>query len=200
MPRRRPAFAPVLAVVGVWLALLGGCSSDRDGAGPAPVATDGSGITPGTNLRRGTALADAFGTVTVRVTMPDGTVREWCLWLADTDPLRQRGLMFVTDEGLEGHPGMLFLFNEDHDGGFWMRNTRLPLSIAYLGADGRPVSMTDMTPCPDTDATCPSYAARAPYRSAVEVPAGRLDDLGIVEGATVEIGARGCAAPPATAS
>lgn len=190
--RRRPTIAAVVAAV---LVLLGGCSSG-DGGTATPPTTAASGT--GSTRAASAGLAAAFGTVTVRVTLPDGSVREWCLWLADTDPLRQRGLMFVTDPTLEGRPGMLFAFDEDHDGGFWMRNTRLPLSIVYLDADGRPVSTADMAPCPDEDATCPTYRARGAYRAAIEVPQGRLADLGIVDGATVEIGERGCPAPPAT--
>lgn len=196
MPRRA-VLVRALVAAGVCVLLAAGCSSSGPDASTGGSTTTVAG---GSTPRRGAALADAFGTVTVRVTLPDGSVREWCLWLADTDPLRQRGLMFVTDPDLEGHPGMLFAFAGDQTGGFWMRNTRLPLSIAYLDADGHPVSTTDMTPCPDEDATCPSYAPGGPYRYTVEVPQGRLGALGIVEGSTVTVGEEGCSTPPATAS
>jgi uncharacterized membrane protein (UPF0127 family) len=101
--------------------------------------------------------------------------------------------MFVTDPALGGHPGMIFVFEQDDKGAFWMKNTILPLSIAYLGADGRAVSTADMAPCPAGTASCPTYAAAAPYRYAVEVPEGRLAEAGLVDGATLSLGDRSCA-------
>jgi uncharacterized membrane protein (UPF0127 family) len=102
--------------------------------------------------------------------------------------------MEVTDPGLGGHAGMLFAFEGDSRGGFWMRNTRLPLSIAYLREDGTTVSTADMAPCPDSAPTCPTYDAAGPYRYAIEVPLGRLGQLGISETSRVEVLDEGCPA------
>jgi uncharacterized protein len=142
-------------------------------------------------------LLDGFEEVTVTVTAPDGTTREWCLLLAATPEARERGLMFVTDPTLGGYDGMLFQFDEDGSGGFWMKDTRLPLSIAYVAADGTIVSTADMAPCPDGTERCPGYPPSGPYRYAVEVVQGRLDDLGLEGDARLEVGGRSCGAAPA---
>jgi uncharacterized membrane protein (UPF0127 family) len=67
---------------------------------------------------------------------------------------------------------------------FYMRNTPMPLSIAFLDGGGGVVSTADMTPCDDV-AGCPLYHAAAPYRAAIEVPIGGLAALGIETGSTV---------------
>ena len=120
-----------------------------------------------------------FGEVTVEI---EGD--ELCVLLAQTPDERRRGLMDVTD--LEGYAGMLFAYPDDVSGGFWMFDTPMPLSIAYLDGDGRIVSSTDMAPC-EASADCPSYPPEGPYRFALEVPQGELDDLGLTGDATLEI-------------
>lgn len=93
---------------------------------------------------------------------------------------------------------MLFAFDRDTSGGFWMRNTPMPLSIAFFAADGALVSTAAMAPCGDR-ADCPSYAAAGAYRYALEVPRGDLDGLGVLAtGATIEAEpARPCHTPRA---
>lgn len=128
------------------------------------------------------------------VRRPDGTVRNLCLLLADTEELRQQGLMRVRDPSLGGYPGMLFLFDSDEQGGFWMKNTLLPLSIAYVASDGSIVSSTDMDPCPPDEQRCPTYSAGGPYRYAVEVPKGTLADVGLDGAARLTVGDKSCTA------
>jgi uncharacterized membrane protein (UPF0127 family) len=174
--------------------LLAGCGAVDDGSpgeplpstGPAPVVT-------GTVTVGGRTPIDGFGEVTATVVDAAGQTRTLCLLLADTAPLQQRGLMYVTDPKLGGYDGMVFSYEQDDDGGFWMRNTRLPLSIAWIRADGSLVSAKDMVPCPDSEAACPVYPSGGAYRLAIEVPQGRLDDVGISEGSRVSLGAKGCA-------
>ncbi len=55
--------------------------------------------------------------------------------LADTPAARQTGLMYRTF--MPTNSGMLFVFDEKAIHCFWMRNTKLPLSIAFLDDDGR---------------------------------------------------------------
>ena len=109
---------------------------------------------------------------------------EWCLLLARTDPQRARGLMQVTDPTLGGYNGMLFRYDTDVTESFWMRNTPMPLSIAYIGSEGQIVTAVDMEPCEDSP-DCPSYPPAGPYRFTIEVPQGNLPALGIVEGSTI---------------
>ena len=117
-----------------------------------------------------------------------GSFLEWCLLLAANDAQRAQGLMRVTDSKLGGYDGMLFHFHDDVQENFWMRNTPMPLSIAWFDSAGRFVSSTDMAPCADRP-DCPTYAAARAYRYALEVPRGGLSGLGIGPGSTITVGA-----------
>jgi uncharacterized membrane protein (UPF0127 family) len=64
-----------------------------------------------------------------------------------------------------------------------MRNTLIPLSIAFFDAGGRFVSSADMEPCPDEVEDCPTTGADGPYLHAIEVAQGDLPGLGIGPGA-----------------
>jgi uncharacterized membrane protein (UPF0127 family) len=88
---------------------------------------------------------------------------------------RARGLMGRT-EVPEG-TGMVFLYPGDVAEAYWMKNTLVPLSIAFVAADGRVVSVAEMTPC--TADPCPSYPPAGPYRYAVELPAGAFEAAGV---------------------
>ena len=90
------------------------------------------------------------------------------VWVADTDAERARGLMKV--DGLGADQGMAFVFEEPTDATFWMRDTLLPLSIAFVDAAGEIVTVREMTPC-EAD-PCPTYAADGPFVLAVEANAG----------------------------
>ena len=119
---------------------------------------------------------EAFGTGVAVV--PAGPIS---VLVADDVDLQRRGLMGVED--LAGWDGMWFAFDEDRDGGFWMKDTILPLSIAWIDSSGAVVAIADMEPCPEEP--CITYQPGAIYRFALEVEQGRLDELGIVIGAAV---------------
>lgn len=186
--RRRARAAASLGVVLLAASAIacgddGSASSD---GGPEPVA-------PGLDLSAEDSPRSPSGRVTipgfeetaVEVTDAAGDLLEWCLLLARTVQQRAQGLMGVSDLG--DYAGMLFQFDADSTGGFWMKDTVLPLSIAYLAADGTMVSTADMEPCVGRGDDCPSYPPDGPYRMTVEVPQGGLEDLGLDgEGARLE--------------
>jgi len=161
-------------------------ASTTSSAGRASTVVDSSTITDSTGV--GTTQTgrqpEGFTTVTLELTGADPC----CVWLADSPEERSRGLMEVTDLG---EPvGMLFAYPEEGTSRFYMFNTVLPLSIAFFDGDGRFVSSTDMEPCRSPDPVeCPRYPAVAPFRYALEVPQGGLDDLGIGSGTTIAPGA-----------
>ena len=127
------------------------------------------------------------GEVAASITAEDGTVTACCLMVASTDAQRQRGLMQVTDLG--GYQGMVFVWDQDTEGAFWMYNTVTPLSIAWFDADGAFVSSSDMEPCTSDDAEeCPMYPPDGEYRFALEVSEGELDDLGVGPGSRLALG------------
>jgi uncharacterized membrane protein (UPF0127 family) len=87
--------------------------------------------------------------------------------VARTPPERARGLMYRTS--VPDGTGMIFLFPQRVNVGFWMKNTLVPLSIAYVDGD-RVVSTAEMVPCRADP--CRSYEPAREYTAAVEAPAG----------------------------
>ncbi len=124
-----------------------------------------------------------FGEIAYRIDRAASNDR--CALLADTDAQQQQGLMNRTD--LAGHDGMLFRFHGDTRVGFYMKDTLIPLSIAWFDSKGNFVSETDMEPCLD-QVDCPNHYAARPYRYALEVPKGGLSDLGIGPGSHLSVG------------
>jgi uncharacterized membrane protein (UPF0127 family) len=108
--------------------------------------------------------------------------------IAETPRQRQRGLMFRTS--MPEDAGMMFVFQASQSGGFWMFNTILPLSIAYIDSSGTIVTIRDMEPCAGrTQTECSqeaaAYLASAPYRYALEVNQGYFDARDITVGDSV---------------
>jgi uncharacterized membrane protein (UPF0127 family) len=103
--------------------------------------------------------------------------------VADTPSEQERGLMGRTS--LPADAGMVFTFPEDHRGGFWMKDTLIPLSIAFYAGDGRILRILDMTPC--THEPCDVYDPGVSYRGALEVNRGAFRRWGISEGDRLRI-------------
>ena len=116
----------------------------------------------------------------------DGRVRltiggeQFDVELAVTPEQRRQGLMFR--ERLGEREGMLFVFDDEQTVSFWMRDTPLPLSIAFIDARGVIVHVADMEPY--SEAPVPS---RYPVRYALEVNKGALERAGIEVGDLVEL-------------
>lgn len=100
--------------------------------------------------------------------------------IAATPEARQQGLMHR--EELAADEGMLFVFPDERPRSFWMKNTPLPLSIAYIDRQGRILEIYDMEPF--SLAPVPS---RFSAKFALEVNQGVFEELGIGLGDRVEI-------------
>ena len=96
--------------------------------------------------------------------------------LARTPDQRQIGLMHRS--ALPPNGGMLFAFEQPAQQCFWMKNTLLPLSIAFLADDGSVVNIEDMKP-----QTLDSHCSRQPVRFALEMSQGWFAKRGIKAGA-----------------
>ncbi|MFO7727839.1 MAG: DUF192 domain-containing protein [Desulfonatronovibrio sp.] len=95
--------------------------------------------------------------------------------VARTFQQKSKGLQFRYE--LADGQGMLFIYDRDQFLGFWMKDTYIPLSIAYLSADGEIVDIFDMQPL--SEKTAPSSA---PVRYALEVPQGWFERAGLTAG------------------
>jgi uncharacterized protein len=103
--------------------------------------------------------------------------------IADTQAERARGLMGRTE--LADDAGMVFSFPQDSTSAFWMKDTLIPLSIAFYRADGRIVRILDMEPCRRDP--CRVYDPRAVYRGALEVGQGAFRRWGVEVGDTLRV-------------
>jgi uncharacterized membrane protein (UPF0127 family) len=97
--------------------------------------------------------------------------------VAETAEEQAFGLMFR--RSLPGDAGMVFVFFEPFSGGFYMKNTFIPLSIAYFDDKGVILKILDMEPC-EEDSTL--YDPGVPYSGALEVNQGAFAELGVKEG------------------
>jgi uncharacterized membrane protein (UPF0127 family) len=100
--------------------------------------------------------------------------------LARTDEQRQQGLMYR--RSLKDGEGMLFIFERDQVLSFWMKNTLIPLSIAYISGDGRILEVHDMEPGNLNPVTSSRSA-----RYALEVPQGWFGRAGLRPGDRLDI-------------
>jgi len=98
--------------------------------------------------------------------------------VAATEATRTIGLM--NRFSLQPDHGMVFVFKEPKELAFWMKNTYVPLSIAFIGADGRILNIDDMAP--QTETTHPS---RGPALYALEMKKGWFAQHGIDAGEPV---------------
>lgn len=98
--------------------------------------------------------------------------------VAATPRDRQVGLMGRKD--LADDAGMLFVFEERDRHCFWMKNTLVPLSIAFIADDGSIVNIADMQP-----QSLDFHCAQAPVRYALEVRQGGFERRGIAAGSKV---------------
>jgi uncharacterized membrane protein (UPF0127 family) len=96
--------------------------------------------------------------------------------VAERPDERAIGLMHRTE--MAAHEGMLFVFEQPARQCFWMKNTLLPLSIAFLADDGRIVNIADMQP-----RSLDSHCSAQPVRYALEMNQGWFAKRGIKTGA-----------------
>ncbi len=106
---------------------------------------------------------------------------------ADTPGERQQGLMGLTSLG--ANEGMIFTFGDVADGPvrseFWMKDTLIPLSVAFWDEDGLIVGIRDMDPC--TEDPCPTYGSPEPFVGALEVNVGFFEEHGVTTGDRIEL-------------
>jgi uncharacterized protein len=112
--------------------------------------------------------------------------RELKVEVAESEPQREQGLMYR--KSLGRNEGMLFLFEEPAYHSMWMKNTLIPLSVAFLDAKGEILNILDMEP-----ETLDAHMAAGPAVYAIETNKGWFAANGIKPGDKVA----GLPKPPA---
>jgi uncharacterized membrane protein (UPF0127 family) len=153
------------------LAVVGSCDSTSEQpivtTPPPTVTTSAPAVAPGSTV----SIRTADGLVTLKVEV------------ADDEEERATGLMHRTE--LTPVDGMAFLWEDPVQASFWMKDTLIPLSIAFWDETGRIVAILDMEPCRGDP--CPTYDPGAAFVGALEVDRGRFDAEGVGVGDLVEV-------------
>jgi uncharacterized protein len=126
------------------------------------------------------AVTFPHGTAVIRT--PDRSVQVR-VEIAETPAQRQQGLS--GRRSLAPNSGMAFIWKSDVRGQFWMKNTSIPLSIAFWGKSGRILRILDMAPC--LRDPCKIYDPKIAFRGALEVNRGAFARWGVRPGALVTI-------------
>lgn len=119
---------------------------------------------------------------------PRGTVRindeVLSVEVASSPAQRARGLMY-RKQLFQGH-GMLFVFQNSEYLSFYMKNTFVPLSIAFINKEKRIVDIQDMVPAKEDQTSFPIYVSKEEAQYALEVPQGWFRDRHIKVGDLVQ--------------
>lgn len=99
--------------------------------------------------------------------------------VADNTQSRAKGLMFRTE--LSTNQGMLFIFERLGVQCFWMKNTLIPLTAAFIDDQGKIVNMADMSPQTES-----SHCSKQPVRYVLEMNQGWFATRGIKEGQVIK--------------
>jgi len=103
--------------------------------------------------------------------------------IADSPAERRRGLM--GRRTLAPRAGMLFVYERDATGGYWMKDTLIPLDIAFTDGRGRILRILTMQPCRRDP--CRIYDPGVTYRAALEVNAGSFRRWGVRKGDRISV-------------
>jgi uncharacterized membrane protein (UPF0127 family) len=175
----------LLPLVALVLTACEAAPAARPTTAPGQAASDAGVAQGGATTAPGMLQpSDAFDRAEVTF-VADGRRVAMPVLVADTPELRSTGLM--RREDLPADAGMIFVYDAPTEGAFWMKDTLLPLTIAFVGDDGVVQQLTDMEPCTVADEDCRRYAAERPYRYAIEANQGYYDRHGITPGWTVEV-------------
>jgi uncharacterized membrane protein (UPF0127 family) len=167
-------------IVVVLALLLSGCSgpqADPDTRSQRTLQTSGTTAAVKEETTSGpsglrTLVIDASGGKKVRVRVE----------VADDLAEQAKGLMDRTTLG--ENRGMLFVYPQERELSFWMKNTLIPLSIAFIDSERRIIDIQNMKPLDDKP---PHYVSAEPAQYALEVNQGFFEERGVRVGDRVEL-------------
>ena len=129
--------------------------------------------------------AQAFSRGTATITTGD---RQLVLQVERARTTEQRAQGLMGRRSLGPRAGMVFEYASPTNGAFWMKNTLIPLDIAFYDGRGRILRIFTMTPCRTDD--CPFYDPGVAFRGALEVNAGSFRRWGVKRGDRIVVRAR----------
>jgi uncharacterized membrane protein (UPF0127 family) len=151
-----------MPITGIMLLALAACSGTAHAPTPTPSGVDSASLTRLTFVNKDNSEVDLF------------------VETADTPEERAVGIMHR--ESLAENQGMLFIFEQEGQHVFYMRNTLIPLSIAFVEGEGAIIEIEDMEP-----QTEDLHGADEPYLYAIEANRGWFARNGIAAGSEVRI-------------
>jgi uncharacterized membrane protein (UPF0127 family) len=119
-------------------------------------------------------------TAILSIARADSSSVEITVEIARTEEEKARGLMHR--KNLPDGEGMIFVYDRDQQMSYWMKNTVIPLSIAFIASDGRIIEIKDMQPL-DLSAVKSSRSVRY----ALETPQGWFERVGVKPGDIINI-------------
>ena len=135
---------------------------------------DGSGAEQDAGQPQPIAAGQAVRTAPIRIGGVEVTAE-----IADNQELRAQGLM--NRDSLATNHGMLFVYGTAEVRSFWMRNTRIPLDIAFIDANGVIINILQMEPQSDEN-----YYSQGPMMYALEMDVGWFEANGVGPGDRLE--------------
>lgn len=181
------------------LAILGGCQASNEPAKPDtttttiespapqdPTAQNGSKQNTGTTAQkdeRRYVSNRRFQLKDLKKAKVSFGKNEFELWVMDTYDKRMEGMMFLENTDFKDNEGMIFVFRDPDIQRFWMKNTLVPLDVAYV-VKQKYVATTYTMKALDTET---DYSSTQPCMYVIELRAGMLKKKGIQVGDKVDI-------------
>jgi uncharacterized membrane protein (UPF0127 family) len=167
-------------LVAILVLLLAGC--DGTHADPDTQSQNTPQVSGTSTAQIEETTSGPSGLRTVVIDASAGENVEVRVEVADDIFERARGLMYRTALGEDG--GMLFVYPDERELSYWMKNTLIPLSIAYIDSEGRITDILDMKPLDDRP---PHYVSSEPVQYALEVNQGFFEKRGVKVGDRVDL-------------
>jgi uncharacterized protein len=167
-------------IVVVFALLLAGCGDPQTDPDTQSQRTSQASDTTAVGKEETTSGPSGLRTLVIEAS--GGKEVEVRVEVADDLAEQAKGLMDRTTLG--ENRGMLFAFPEERELSFWMKNTLIPLSIAFIDSESRIIDIQEMKPLDDEP---PHYVSAEPARYALEVNRGFFEERGVRVGNRVEL-------------
>jgi uncharacterized protein len=167
----------IVVVIAVLLTSCSGPQADPDTGSQKSPQSSGT-----TAAGKQETTSGPSGLSTLVIDASRGKEVEVRVEVADDLAEQAKGLMDRT--ALGESRGMLFVYPEERELSFWMKNTLIPLSIAFIDSERRIIDIQAMKPLDDKP---PHYVSAEPAQYALEINQGFFEERGVKVGDRVEL-------------